>query len=133
VLGHSATEPPAQTDIGNAVVIKGQIFTREDLTIDGEIDGFVEVHEHCLTVGQTGRVRAQVKAHEVVLLGTIHGDVEAADKIDIRKGAELVGDIKAARILLEDGVNFKGSMDITPRSQDAMPAAELRSAASGGT
>jgi len=107
-------------------MIKGQIFSREDLTIDGEIDGSVELHEHRLTVGPNGKLQAGVKAREVVVLGTIHGNVEASDKIDIRKDAKLVGDIKTARIVIEDGAYFKGSIDIArPESAGkATPAAQ---------
>src|SRR5580693_2224666 len=108
--------------IGKSVMIKGQIFSREDLTIDGEIDGSVELHEHRLTVGPNGKVQAGVKAREVVVLGTIHGNVEASDKIDIRKDAKLVGDIKTARIVIEDGAYFKGSIDIA-RPEISKPAA----------
>ena len=98
--------------LGKSVIVKGQIFSREDLTIDGEIDGSVELHEHRLTVGPNGKLQAGVKAREVVVLGTIHGNVEASDKIDIRKDAKLVGDIKTTRIVIEDGAYFKGSIDI---------------------
>ncbi len=107
--------------IGKSVMIKGQIFSREDLTIDGEIDGSVELHEHRLTVGPNGKLQAGVKAREVVVLGTINGNVEATDKIDIRKDAKLVGDIKTARIVIEDGAYFKGSIDIV-RPEAARPA-----------
>ncbi|HYL34309.1 MAG TPA: polymer-forming cytoskeletal protein, partial [Bryobacteraceae bacterium] len=108
------------------VMIKGQIFSREDLTIDGEVDGSVELHEHRLTVGPNGKLQAGVKAREVVVLGTIHGNVEASDKIDIRKDARLVGDIKTARIVIEDGAYFKGSIDIVrPEAKvAASPAAK---------
>ncbi|MBV9768443.1 MAG: polymer-forming cytoskeletal protein [Bryobacterales bacterium] len=110
---HHATEASrGPAIIGKSVMIKGQIFSREDLTIDGEIDGSVELHEHRLTVGPNGKLQAGVKAREVVVLGTIHGNVEASDKIDIRKDAKLVGDIKTARIVIEDGAYFKGSIDI---------------------
>jgi cytoskeletal protein CcmA (bactofilin family) len=119
---HSATESRGPANIGKAVMIKGQIFSREDLTIDGEIDGSVELHEHRLTVGPNGKLQAGVKAREVVVLGTIHGNVEASDKIDIRKDAKLVGDIKTARIVIEDGAYFKGSIDIA-RPEIAKPAA----------
>ncbi len=103
-------------------MIKGQIFSREDLTIDGEIDGSVELHEHRLTVGPNGKLQAGVKAREVVVLGTIHGNVEASDKIDIRKDAKLVGDIKTARIVIEDGAFFKGSIDIARPEAARTPA-----------
>jgi cytoskeletal protein CcmA (bactofilin family) len=89
--------------IGKSVTIKGQIFSREDLIVDGEIEGAIELNEHRLTVGPNGRVRAGIKAREIVVLGTIDGNVEALDKIDIRKDAKLVGDIKTARIIIEDG------------------------------
>jgi cytoskeletal protein CcmA (bactofilin family) len=119
---HHPTESRGPAVIGKSVMIKGQIFSREDLTIDGEIDGSVELHEHRLTVGPNGKLQAGVKAREVVVLGTIHGNVEASDKIDIRKDAKLVGDIKTARIVIEDGAYFKGSIDIA-RPEAARPAA----------
>jgi cytoskeletal protein CcmA (bactofilin family) len=114
-------DPPAQAGsatIGKAVMIKGQIFSREDLVIDGEVEGTVEAQEHRVTVGPNGKVQASVKAREIVVLGAIHGNVEATDKIDIRKDARLVGDIKTARIVIEDGAYFKGSIDIV-KSGDA--------------
>ena len=98
--------------IGKAVMVKGQIFSREDLYVDGEVEGTVEALEHKLTIGPNGTVRATVKAREVVALGTIQGNVEAADKIEIRKDAKLTGDIRTARIIIEDGAYFKGSIDI---------------------
>src|SRR5260221_14542350 len=82
--------------IGKSVTIKGQIFSREDLVVDGEIEGAIELNDHRLTVGPNGRVGAGIKAREIVVLGTIDGNDEALDKIDIRKDAKLVGDIKTA-------------------------------------
>lgn len=117
--------PPAQSagsaTIGKAVMVKGQIFSREDLVIDGEVEGTVELQEHRLTVGPNGKVAAGIKAREIVVLGAIHGNVEATDKIDIRKDAKLVGDIKTARIVIEDGAYFKGSIDIT-KQETTKPA-----------
>ena len=127
---HHATDSRGPAVIGKSVMIKGQIFSREDLTIDGEIDGSVELHEHRLTVGPNGKLQAGVKAREVVVLGTIHGNVEASDKIDIRKDAKLVGDIKTTRIVIEDGAYFKGSIDIVrPEVKSAPPAAAKPAAA----
>lgn len=110
--------------IGKAVMVKGQIFSREDLIIDGEVEGTVEAHEHRITVGPNGKVQAGVKAREIVVLGTIQGNVEAADKIDIRKDARLVGDIKTSRIVIEDGAYFKGSIDITKSEPKAKAGRE---------
>jgi cytoskeletal protein CcmA (bactofilin family) len=95
------------------VTVKGQIFAREDLTIDGEVEGTVECHEHRLTIGPNARVQAGLKAREIIIQGSIQGNVDATDKIDIKKEAKLVGDIKTSRIVIEDGAYFKGSIDIS--------------------
>ena len=98
--------------IGKSVKVVGQIFSKEDLYVDGDLEGSVEALEHKLTIGPHGTVHAGIKAREVLALGTIHGNVEAAEKIEIRKDAKLVGDIRTARIIIEDGAYFKGSIDI---------------------
>src|SRR5690349_11551110 len=109
--------------LGKSVVVKGQVLSREDLTIDGEVEGTIEMQEHRLTIGATGKVRASVKAREVIVLGTLQGNVETGDRIDIRKEAKLVGDIRTARIVIEDGAYFKGNVDIVraevPKSASA--------------
>jgi cytoskeletal protein CcmA (bactofilin family) len=122
--------------LGKSVIVKGQIFSREDLTIDGEVEGTVELQEHRLTIGPNGKVVASVKAREIVVLGTIHGNVETSDKIDIRRDAKLVGDIRTARIVIEDGAYFKGNIDIiraeAPR-QESKPAAKPQPVASANS
>src|SRR5579875_2503636 len=115
---HRTFEPETGTRggpaiLGKNVTVKGQIFAREDLTIDGEVEGTVECHEHRLTIGPNARVQAGLKAREIVIQGSIHGNVDATDKIDIKKEAKLVGDIKTSRIVIEDGAYFKGSIDIS--------------------
>ncbi len=126
-------QPPVETPrntggpaiLGKSVIVKGQIFSREDLTIDGEIEGTVELQEHRLTVGPNGKVMAAIKAREICIIGTVNGNVEASDKIDIRKDAKLVGDIRTARIVIEDGAYFKGNIDIirTPAAAPPKPQA----------
>ncbi len=107
--------------LGKNVTVKGQIFAREDLTIDGEVEGTVECHEHRLTIGPNARVQAGLKAREIIIQGSIHGNVDATDKIDIKKEAKLVGDIKTSRIVIEDGAYFKGSIDISKPNVAAKP------------
>ena len=129
----SHTPTGGSATIGKAVMIKGQIFSREDLVIDGEVEGTVEATDHRVTVGPNGKVHAGVKAREIVVLGGITGNVEAAEKIDIRKDAKLVGDIKTTRIVIEDGAYFKGSIDIIkpdakPEIRQQAPAQRERSA-----
>ena len=132
---HSEPHRGGQAVLGKSVIVKGQIFSREDLTIDGEVEGTVELQEHRLTVGPNGKVLASVKAREIVVLGTIHGNVETTDKIDIRKEAKLVGDIKTARIVIEDGAYFKGNIDIVraeaPRQAPARAQAAARRCRAG--
>ena len=94
------------------MTVKGEVYSREELYVDGEIQGSIELH-HRLTVGPNGKIRANVKAKEVVVHGTIQGNVQSAEKIIIREKASLVGDIKTAGIVIEDGAYFKGSIDIT--------------------
>jgi cytoskeletal protein CcmA (bactofilin family) len=120
------TEPDTSrggtASIGKAVKILGQIFSREDLYIDGDVEGTIELMEHKLTIGPNGNIHAGIKAREVVALGAIQGNVEASDRIEIRKDAKLVGDIKTARIVIEDGAYFKGSIDIVKTEPKAAPA-----------
>jgi cytoskeletal protein CcmA (bactofilin family) len=124
-----------QATIGKAVKIIGQIYSKEDLYVDGDLEGTVEALEHRLTIGPNGMLHAAVKAREVVALGTIQGNVEATERIEIRKDAKLVGDIKTARIIIEDGAYFKGSIDIVkpepakqPKSQPQQQAAPAQAA-----
>lgn len=114
--------------IGKSVMIKGTIISREDLYLDGEFEGGVELQEHRLTIGPNGRVQANVKAREIVVIGTIHGNVEATEKIEVRKEARLIGDIRTARIVIEDGAYFKGSIDImkADAAKQQAPAAQQR-------
>ncbi len=116
------THRTGSATIGKSVVIKGQIFSREDLVIDGEVEGSVEAIEHRVVVGPNGKVNAGVKAREIMVQGSIKGDVEAGDKIDIRREAKLVGNIKTQRIVIEDGAYFKGSVDIQRADAVKAPA-----------
>ena len=103
-------DPHGSAVIGKSVTIKGQIISEEDLTIDGEVDGSVDVQEHRLTVDPSGRLRADVRAREIVVVGSIEGTVEATERIDIKKHASVIGDLKAARIAIEDGAHMKGTI-----------------------
>ena len=108
--------------VGKAVKIVGQIYSKEDLYVDGEIEGTVEALEHKLTIGPHGTLHAGIKAREVVALGNITGNVEASERIEIHKEAKLVGDIRTSRIIIEDGAYFKGSIDIVKPEPAKVPA-----------
>jgi cytoskeletal protein CcmA (bactofilin family) len=109
--------------IGKAVKIVGQIFSKEDLFVDGDVEGTIECQDNKLTIGINGKLQAAVRAREVIVLGQIKGNVEATDRIEIRKDARLVGDIKTARIKIEDDAYFKGSIDIVKQDASKQGAA----------
>ncbi len=102
----------ATATIGPAMRIKGEIHAREELLVDGDVEGVLE-SESLLTVGPNGRVRANIKAREVIIYGSVHGNVEVSGKIAIREQGSLIGNIKSAGIGIDDGAYFKGSIDIT--------------------
>jgi cytoskeletal protein CcmA (bactofilin family) len=120
------SDPRNTATIGKAVKIIGQIFTKEDLYVDGDVEGTIESQDNKVTIGPNGRVQAGIRAREVVILGQVQGNVEATDKVDIRKDAKLVGDITTARISIEDGALFKGSIDI--KKSEARPAVSAAAA-----
>src|ERR1700761_3382213 len=111
--------------IGKSVKVVGQIYSKEDLFVDGNVEGTLEASENKLTIGPHATIQATIKAREVLVLGTIQGNVEALERLEIRKDAKLLGDIRTARIVIEDGAYFKGSIDIIkqePAKTSAKPA-----------
>jgi cytoskeletal protein CcmA (bactofilin family) len=112
--------------IGETMRIKGDVFSRDELQVNGEVQGKLE-SESRLTVGPKGKADASIKAAEVVVAGTIKGNVEAVQRIVLRKGANLVGDVKTAGIVIEDGAYFKGGIDIA-RPEDAGKASKSATA-----
>ena len=115
--------PAHTTVLGKTMQIKGDIFSEEAMSLNGEMEGRLEVNAP-LTIGPSGKVKASVKATEIVVDGTVHGNVEAVQRIVLRKGAHLVGDVKTAGIVIEDGAYFKGGIDITQPKAMAATAAK---------
>ena len=105
------TTPKKTAAIGASMTIKGEIRAREELLVDGEVEGSLE-SQSLITVGPNGKVRANIKAREVMVFGSVRGNVEVTEKIAIREQGNLVGDIKTAGISIDDGAYFKGSIDI---------------------
>jgi cytoskeletal protein CcmA (bactofilin family) len=99
--------------IGKTVVIKGDIRSREPLTIEGQVDGRIEMNEHLLTVAAGATVRAHISGHDVEVRGRVEGQVEATATVYIRKDAEFIGDIYASNLIVEDGSYIKGNIDLT--------------------
>jgi len=108
--------------IGKSVIIKGELSGSEDLYLDGEVEGSIELREHSLIIGPNGRVRANVHARDIVVHGKLDGNLQGNQRVELRKTAVLVGDIVTQRIVIEDGAYFKGSIDI----QREAPKPEVR-------
>ena len=98
--------------IGRSVVIKGELNGSEDLTIEGQVDGKVELLEHTLTIGADGRVKAQVFAKSVIVLGELVGNINAGERVEIRENGAVDGDIVAPRVAIAEGAHFRGSIDM---------------------
>jgi cytoskeletal protein CcmA (bactofilin family) len=101
-----------RTFLGRTVVAQGQLSSGEDLLIEGQFDGTISLEEHCLTVGTEGRVKAEVRARQVIIQGSVTGNVAAREKIEIRRTGHVVGDLVAGTVAIEEGAYFKGSIDI---------------------
>ncbi len=98
--------------LGPTVVIKGEISGNEDLHIDGKVEGPITLGGHRLTVGRSAEIDAELVAREIVVYGKVRGDIRARDRIEIRKDGSVVGDLNTARIVIEDGAYFKGTIEI---------------------
>jgi cytoskeletal protein CcmA (bactofilin family) len=107
---------PASSNVGETVSIVGNVFAGEDLSIAGKVEGSIQCRG-TVVVLSNGHVLASIMADSVVIIGSDEGAVEAANQIDIREGAKLVGDIKCSRIIIEDGAYFKGSINIQSRQE----------------
>jgi len=123
-----ATAPPAprSASIGKTIQIRGEIYAEEELLVDGDVEGVIEVR-HKLTVGPNGKLKASVKAKEVVVAGSVDGNIEASDRISIQHGARITGDLKTASIVIDDGAYFKGGIDIL-RNDNGKPETKSASA-----
>src|SRR5689334_4488318 len=99
-------------NIGKSVVIKGELNGSEDLTIEGHVEGTIQLRDHVLTIGPNGRIKAQVFAKAVIVLGEVTGNVTASDKVDIRDNGSVDGDIVAPRVAIAEGAHFRGSVDM---------------------
>ncbi|MGH9656613.1 MAG: bactofilin family protein [Bryobacteraceae bacterium] len=116
-ISSSAVTVATLAVIGKAMVIQGQIFSRESLHIDGEVTGKIDLPDCRLTVGRTGKMAADVVAREIEVLGSVRGDLRASKKITIRKGGNLIGDLKTPGIVIEEGAYFKGRIEIVGAGQ----------------
>jgi cytoskeletal protein CcmA (bactofilin family) len=130
VTNHHPGPPhaPAPTVFGKSMKIVGEVTSDEELYLDGDLDGKLNLRNR-LTIGPNGKVNANIKAQEIIVFGTVTGNVESESRVSLRTGASIVGDIKTAGIVIEDGAYFKGGIDIS-RVGEALKAAPKAQAAS---
>ena len=98
--------------IGKSIIISGELSGSEDLTIEGRVEGKIDLKDHVLTVGINGRIKAQVTAKSIVVFGQVTGNLTATEKVDIKEKGSVEGDIVAPRVAIADGSHFKGSVDM---------------------
>ena len=133
----SASQPePRQhgrdvVNIGKSVIIKGELSGSEDLTIEGQVEGKIELKENVLTIGPNGKIKAQVFAKALIVQGEVNGNISATEKVEIRDGGSVDGDIVSPRVAIADGAHFRGSVDMQ-RKAGAPAAPQPRQAPAQG-
>jgi cytoskeletal protein CcmA (bactofilin family) len=125
----AAPPAPAVTVFGKSMKIIGEVTSDEELYLDGDLDGKLNLRNR-LTVGPNSKVNANIKAQEIIVFGTIKGNVESETRLSLRTGASIVGDIKTAGIVIEDGAYFKGGIDIS-KGGESKTAPKAQSASAG--
>ncbi len=106
--------PQLGSTIGRGVTIKGDIRSEEDLVIDGQVEGTLDLGQHRLVIGPNAQIRARVAAREVEVQGVVVGNIAAVERIILRQNSNVVGNLKMASVAIEEGTNFKGSIDMAP-------------------
>ncbi len=127
---------PQAANIGQSLFIKGEVSGSEDLTVDGRVEGRIDLKDHNLTIGPNGRVHADVHAKNITIIGEVTGNVVADEKVDLTDTGRLVGDIRSPRISISDGAQFKGSVDMAgsgARSERSQSGQRDKTVAVGGS
>ncbi len=124
-------------NIGKSVIIKGELSGSEDLTIEGSVEGRIDLKDNVLTIGPNGKIKAEVFAKAVVVLGEVTGNVTASEKVDIRDNGSVDGDIASPRVAIAEGAHFRGSVDMQragakPAAKPNMPGSNPPAAQQGG-
>jgi cytoskeletal protein CcmA (bactofilin family) len=121
--------------IGPTILIKGDLTGEEDLIIDGRVEGRVELRKHNITVGKNGRVKADLYGKVITVEGEVHGNLYGDEQLVLRQSSTVRGNILAPRVVLEDGANFKGSIDMSPKDaaqREQAPSTSVPGAAAPG-
>jgi len=117
---------PAHANIGQSLFIKGEVTGSEDLTVEGRVEGKIDLKDHNLTIGPNGRVHAEIHAKNITIIGEVTGNVVADEKVDLTDSGRLVGDIRAPRIAVSDGAQFKGSVDMVQSATEKQQGSQQK-------
>jgi cytoskeletal protein CcmA (bactofilin family) len=104
--------------IGPSITVKGELFGKEDLEVQGKVEGTISLKKHSVSVGENGRVKADIHAKSIQIGGDVKGNLFGEDEVVLLQSGRVEGDIKASRVTLENGSKFKGSIDMEPKSED---------------
>ena len=127
-----ATEERETWCIGSSLKVKGELTGTEDLLIDGAVEGRIHLDDWKLTVGAAAKVTADIDARDVVVYGTVKGNVRAKGRIEIKKDGAIIGNLTTAQIMIEDGAGFKGTIEIDrSATEEADKNVSSRAAAAG--
>jgi cytoskeletal protein CcmA (bactofilin family) len=113
--------------LSGSLVLRGELSGKDDLVIEGQVEGPISLEEHCLTIAAQGQVKSDITARQVIIGGSVVGKISAAEKIEIRKTGHVVGDLKAAGIAIEEGAYFKGSIEVVRDKAGEVPRAAAAS------
>jgi len=119
--------------IGKSVQIRGELQGSEDLMVDGMVDGTIALQESRLTIGPNAKVKANVSARDIVVMGSIQGNLQASGRIELRSGCQVVGDLRAARLSIEENASFSGKVDLLTAEKPAASPAAAAPAASAAS
>jgi cytoskeletal protein CcmA (bactofilin family) len=117
-------------NIGKTVSIKGELSGNEDIYVDGQLEGSIQLPGNSVTVGPNGQVKANITAKNLTVGGTLNGNVHASERTELRKSAVVNGDVQTRRIAIEEGAYFKGKLEILSDSKTGTPAVAAAAAAS---
>ena len=122
----------ARAFLGASLTLKGELSGNEDLLIEGRFEGTVNLEDHCLTVGPSGQVKAEIRAGRVIILGSVSGNITARDRIEIRKTGQVIGDLAGPGVSIEDGAYLKGKVEILRQETTQPLALSARTATGSG-
>jgi cytoskeletal protein CcmA (bactofilin family) len=113
--------PKERALIGPSIEIKGNLLGGEDLFVEGRVEGKIELAQHSVTIGTSGRIKADIHGRRIVVMGEVEGNLDGSEQIVLRQSSKVRGNLVAPRVSLEEGADFKGSIDMTSK-----PGAEAK-------